>query len=51
MVFIVKDIEKISIEGVNVLNFREIVKDVNQSLVDRVLAKFNLNGIEGTFLM
>ncbi len=42
MVLIVEDVEKVAVEGVDVFHLREILEDVQQFLVDGVLAKLDL---------
>lgn len=42
MVLVIENVEKVSVEGVNILNFWEILKNVYQLFIDGVLAEFNL---------
>lgn len=42
MILVVEHIEEIPVEWMDVLYFWEIIKDVNQFLIDGVLAKLNL---------
>ena len=42
MVLVVKDIEEISVEGVDVFNLGEVVEDVGETFVDGVLAELDL---------
>lgn len=51
MVLIVEDVEEVSVEGVDVFDFGEVVEDVDESFVDGVLAELDLNVGGGTFLM
>jgi hypothetical protein len=43
MVLIVENIEEISVEGVDVLNLREVVQNVHQLLHNDFLAELDLN--------
>ena len=51
MIFIVKNIEEVSVEGVDVFNFGEVLEDVDETFVDGVLAEFDLNERGDTFRM
>lgn len=46
MVLIIENVEKISIERVNILNLGEMLKRISKFLGDGVLAKFNFSHIE-----
>lgn len=48
MIFIVKNIEEVSVEGVDVFNFGEVLEDVDETFVDGVLAEFDLSHVETT---
>ena len=43
MVFVIENIEKVTIERMDILHFREVVQDIQQFLVDCVLTEFNLS--------
>jgi len=51
MVLIIKHIEEVTIERMNVLHLGEVVKDVGKPFVDGLLAEFDLNKWMGTFRM
>lgn len=51
MILIVEHVEEVPIEGMDVLNLREIIKDVDQLLIDNLLAKFDLHHTGITFRM
>jgi len=41
MVFIIENIEEISIEWMNILNLRKVFKNVSQLFIDSILTKFD----------
>ena len=51
MILIVEHVKEVPIEGMDVLNLREIIKDVDQLLIDNLLAKLDLHHTGITFRM
>lgn len=46
VVFVVEYVEQVSIEGMNIFNFREVLKCIDQFLRDGVLAELYFAHIE-----
>lgn len=49
MVLVVEHVEQISIEGMDILNFREMLQSIAQFLRDGVLAELDLAHIERSY--
>jgi hypothetical protein len=46
VILVVKDVEKISVKGVNIFDFREIFQNVEQLLIQSLLTEFNFPHVE-----
>ena len=44
VIFIIENVEEVTIKGMDVLDFGEVIEDVGESLVNGVLAEFYLSG-------
>ena len=44
VIFIIENVEEVTIKGMDVLDFGEVVEDVCESLVNGFLAEFYLSG-------
>jgi hypothetical protein len=51
MILVIEHIEKIPVERMDVLYFGEIIEDVDETLADGLMAKFDLSGGRDTLRM
>lgn len=51
VVLVIEDVEEVSVEGMNIFDFGEVVKDVDEAFIDGVLAELDLDEVRVTLRM